>query len=287
MEKVAGWYPAWHVALLYWTWLFLFTFGFTGAEITCRSCHSQVNPQQQHPQQGLPMHLKTDRGEKERWRIPGEQGGERRRGAGMDTEDAELQAPFDPALAGTKFSGWETRSWASEPEKAPGDSRPGAAAAPTGEYPQRGQAGGRRNSARRRRGRSPRGTAGPGGAAGREPGGSGAARFGLEELRLGSTTFALTGDSAHNQAMVHWSGQNSSVSTAAVGARRGGRGACLHLSLFFLFSVFLPSFFLLLSFFLSSFLSFSHSPSVCPPPFLLPPSPLNCLLLTSDPASFL
>ena len=201
------------------------------------------------------MHLKTDRGEKERWRIPGEQGGERGRGAGMDTEDAELQAPFDPALAGTKFSGWETRSWASEPEKAPGDSRPGAAAAPTGEYPQRGQAGGRRNSARRRRGRSPRGTAGPGGAAGREPGGSGAARFGLEELRLGSTTFALTGDSAHTQAMVHWSGQNSSVSTAAVGARRGGRGACLHLSLFFLFSVFLPSFFLLLSFFLSSFLS--------------------------------
>lgn len=32
------------------------------------------------------------------------------------------------------------------------------------------------------------------------------------ELKLSSSTFALTGDSAHNQAMVHWSGQNSSVS---------------------------------------------------------------------------
>ncbi|KAG9341874.1 hypothetical protein JZ751_018598, partial [Albula glossodonta] len=32
-----------------------------------------------------------------------------------------------------------------------------------------------------------------------------------EELKLTSSTFALTGDSAHNQAMVHWSGQNSSI----------------------------------------------------------------------------
>ncbi|CAL8355572.1 unnamed protein product [Boreogadus saida] len=31
-----------------------------------------------------------------------------------------------------------------------------------------------------------------------------------EELKVTSSTFALTGDSSHNQAMVHWSGHNSS-----------------------------------------------------------------------------
>lgn len=36
----------------------------------------------------------------------------------------------------------------------------------------------------------------------------------LDEFQLTSSTFALSEDTAHNQAMVHWSGQNSSVSGA-------------------------------------------------------------------------
>lgn len=54
---------------------------------------------------------------------------------------------------------------------------------------------------------------------------------GGEELKLSSTTFALNGDSAHNQAMVHWSGYNSSVSRPAGqragGAKGGERGVSL------------------------------------------------------------
>uniref|UniRef100_A0A671VGQ2 Sortilin related VPS10 domain containing receptor 1 n=1 Tax=Sparus aurata TaxID=8175 RepID=A0A671VGQ2_SPAAU len=45
----------------------------------------------------------------------------------------------------------------------------------------------------------------------RPEGGEDAAFSDQEEFQLTSSTFALAGDTAHNQAMVHWSGQNSSV----------------------------------------------------------------------------
>lgn len=47
----------------------------------------------------------------------------------------------------------------------------------------------------------------------RPEGGEDASVSDQEEFQLTSSTFALIGDTAHNQAMVHWSGQNSSVST--------------------------------------------------------------------------
>lgn len=37
-----------------------------------------------------------------------------------------------------------------------------------------------------------------------------------DEPRLSSSTFALTGDSAHNHAVVYWTGQNSSVSASSL-----------------------------------------------------------------------
>uniref|UniRef100_A0A3Q1FPB2 Sortilin N-terminal domain-containing protein n=1 Tax=Acanthochromis polyacanthus TaxID=80966 RepID=A0A3Q1FPB2_9TELE len=45
----------------------------------------------------------------------------------------------------------------------------------------------------------------------RPEGGEDASASDQEEFQLTSSTFALTEDTAHNQAMVHWSGQNSSV----------------------------------------------------------------------------
>ncbi|KAH1168443.1 hypothetical protein KIL84_003926, partial [Mauremys mutica] len=193
MGKVAGRSPAGRrVALLAGTWLvqLLCTFGTSGAEITCRVCLAPGKPPR--PQRGF-------------FFVPG--------GPGRGEEARRF-----PAAAGKVTSpaapGQET------PTGQPGRSASPARSAGPGlpRAPPRGAAprGGRRSRSPAERRRA-RGVPAERGQQGREAAGAPpeppqgkATRFRLEELKLSSSTCALTGDSAHNQAMVHWSGHNSS-----------------------------------------------------------------------------
>uniref|UniRef100_A0A3Q2TED6 Sortilin related VPS10 domain containing receptor 1 n=1 Tax=Fundulus heteroclitus TaxID=8078 RepID=A0A3Q2TED6_FUNHE len=204
METEVGFCPGWHGALRFGLLCILpCLLGVAEADITCRSCQGGS----QWHAQGLLLRAETSGSAAG---LKGEVWGSGDRSGRVPCEPGSAGcAPERAGYAGPALK-WITGSWSGQSEEGKvSQHRDGGGLTPrrfkrdsggdeVASLPSRARPEGAGTAAGRR---VPRWSGEERRAAGARP----------EESKLNSSTFALTGDSSHNQAMVHWSGQNSSV----------------------------------------------------------------------------
>lgn len=216
METRAGFCPGLHLSLAIWLMIAACALRNTEAEITCASCPSPLQLRSEELQLGMRPHTVEGPGiikdiRVEFWEL------------GLPDQNTEVDGGRETSGSVSQFSQYVSLDGVSANREAPR----------SGTESQRGsdEALGD-NDALRRAKRSPaekNGWTGADAGAQEERGplldghrqgrsefrwnrdeGRGNSR--QDEPRLSGSTFALTGDSAHNHAVVYWSGHNSSVS---------------------------------------------------------------------------
>lgn len=231
METWAGFYPGLHLSLGIWVMIAAHILQNTKAEITCASCPSPVQLHLEELQLGIHTGPTEEPGTLKNVRVEFRELGVTDQNTGVD-DDHETGVSVEDV---PQFPQYVSLDGVSAKEDAPGSSEESHRDSDKAGEPEKGE-----DAALRRAKRSgpefsefsENGWSGRTGMDASAPKDRGSLldghRQGRSEFRwnrdegrgnnrqdepkLTSSTFALTGDSAHNHAVVYWSGQNSSVS---------------------------------------------------------------------------